>query len=161
MATRSRFNRSVFRGTEQARQISSKKHWKKKFRSPGRRADWSNEAKNLFLFWNYLEFVYKCTFSVMPDLIRHPDAVPTPYQVRGKLQLGTISKTGSRFSPETLDSGFRRNDDFFLFNPLRLPALSHQAGSEPALSLTKGWTAFCLLWREDFLRFYQIEGKNQ
>jgi len=47
----------------------------------------------------------------MPDLIRHPDVVPTPYQVRGKLQSGTISMTGSRFSPGTLDSGFRRNDD--------------------------------------------------
>ena len=51
----------------------------------------------------------------MPDLrslprapIRgHPDVLPTPYQVRGKLQSGTISKTGSRFSPGTLDSGFR------------------------------------------------------
>jgi len=40
----------------------------------------------------------------------HPGVVPTPYQVRGKLQSGTISKTGSRFSPGTLDSGFRRND---------------------------------------------------
>jgi hypothetical protein len=48
-------------------------------------------------------------------LIRgHPDVVPTPYQVRGKLQSGTISKTGSRFSPGTLDSGFRRNDAFFV-----------------------------------------------
>jgi hypothetical protein len=27
--------------------------------------------------------------------------------------LGTISKTGSRFSPGTLDSGFRRNDEFY------------------------------------------------
>ncbi len=57
-----------------------------------------------------------------PYLIRgHPDVVPTPYQVRGKLQSGTILKIGSRFSPGTLDSGFRpvyhavqgfrRNDD--------------------------------------------------
>jgi len=42
-------------------------------------------------------------------LIRHPDVVPAPYPVRGKLQSGTIS--GSRFSPGTLDSGFRRNDN--------------------------------------------------
>jgi hypothetical protein len=49
----------------------------------------------------------------MPDLIRHPDVFPTPYQVRGKLQSGTISKTGSRFSPGTLDSGFRRNDALY------------------------------------------------
>jgi len=41
----------------------------------------------------------------MPDLIRHPDIVPTPYQIRGELQSGTISNTGSRFSSGTLDSG--------------------------------------------------------
>jgi len=40
---------------------------------------------------------YKCIFPVMPDLIRHPDVVPTPYQVRGKLQSGTTSKTGLGF----------------------------------------------------------------
>ena len=49
--------------------------------------------------------------ELAPYLIRgHPDVVPTPYPVRGKLQSGTISKTGSRFSPGTLDSCFRRND---------------------------------------------------
>ncbi len=47
-----------------------------------------------------------------PYLIRgYSDVVPTPYRVRGKLQSGTLSKTGSRFSPGALDSGFRRNDD--------------------------------------------------
>jgi hypothetical protein len=35
----------------------------------------------------------------MPDLIRHPDIVPTTYQVPGKLQSGTISR---------LDPGFHR-----------------------------------------------------
>jgi hypothetical protein len=49
--------------------------------------------------------VHKCAFFVMPDLIRHPDVVPTPYQARGKLQSGTISKTGSRFF--TGNPGFR------------------------------------------------------
>jgi hypothetical protein len=48
----------------------------------------------------------------MPDLIPHPDVAPIPYQVRGKLQSGTIN-TGSRFSPGILDSGFGRNDDFW------------------------------------------------
>jgi len=57
----------------------------------------------------------------VPYLIRgHPGVFPTPYQVRGELQSGTILKTGSRFSPGTLDSGFRRNDAFLnnqmLFN---------------------------------------------
>jgi hypothetical protein len=59
-----------------------------------------------------IKFVYKRAFSVMPDLIRHPDIVPTPYQVQGKLQSRTLSKTGRRFSPGTLDSGFRWNDGF-------------------------------------------------
>jgi len=39
----------------------------------------------------------------MPDLIRHPDS--------SRRKSGTISYTGSRFSPGTLDSGLRRNDD--------------------------------------------------
>jgi hypothetical protein len=41
----------------------------------------------------------------MPDLIRHPDVVPT--------KVGNHLNTGSRFPPGTLDSGFRRNDDLF------------------------------------------------
>ena len=50
-----------------------------------------------------------------PYLIRgHPDVVPTnPGSGPGQAS-GTISYTESRFSPGTLDSGFRRNDDFLL-----------------------------------------------
>jgi len=33
-------------------------------------------------------------------------------QTSSRRKSGTISKTGSRFSPGTLDSGFRRNDEF-------------------------------------------------
>jgi hypothetical protein len=42
----------------------------------------------------------------MPDLIRHPDVVPT--------KVGNHLPTGSRFSPGILDSGFRRNDNLFV-----------------------------------------------
>jgi hypothetical protein len=34
-------------------------------------------------------------------------------QTSSRRKSGTISKTGSRFSPGTLDSGLRRNDEFF------------------------------------------------
>ncbi len=44
-----------------------------------------------------LESVYTWSFPVMPDLIRHPDIVPT--------------KVGNHF--KELDFGFRRNDDLF------------------------------------------------
>jgi hypothetical protein len=38
----------------------------------------------------------------MPDLIRHPDIDPTPFQVRGKLQSGTIPKTIPVFTGMTM-----------------------------------------------------------
>ena len=52
----------------------------------------------------YLESVYKCTFPVMPDLIRHPDVVPT--------------KVGNQFKDWIpagvyLDKNRGRNDDLF------------------------------------------------
>jgi hypothetical protein len=34
-------------------------------------------------------------------------------QTSSRRKSGTISKTGSRFSPGTLDSGFRRNDEIY------------------------------------------------
>ena len=52
-----------------------------------------NGKGNLIIGHNELESVYKYTFSVMPDLIRHP--VPPLTGLKG------------------LDSGFRRNDDLF------------------------------------------------
>ena len=58
----------------------------------------------------------------------HPDVVPTPYQVRGNLQSGTISKTGSRFSPGTLDSG------------PRIRSGAGPAGMTPFLETVSLWT---------------------
>ncbi|KPK91965.1 MAG: hypothetical protein AMJ94_06145 [Deltaproteobacteria bacterium SM23_61] len=47
-----------------------------------------------------------------PGESRGPDVVPTNPGSSAGQATGTISKTGSRFPPGTLDSGFRRNDGF-------------------------------------------------
>jgi len=39
--------------------------------------------------------------------------VETGVQTSSRRKPGAISKTRSRFSPGTLDSGFRRNDEFY------------------------------------------------
>jgi hypothetical protein len=56
-------------------------------------------------------------------LDRHPgeplimSGVGTGGQMSPRRKAGTISKTGSRFSPGTLDSGFGRNDKFYGNSP--------------------------------------------
>ena len=57
--------------------------------------------------------------SVKSLLKRHPgeprirSGAGAGVQTSSRRKSGTISKTGSRFSPGTLDSGFRRNDEFY------------------------------------------------